>query len=155
MIKVHTGAGGWECSSALVLWLSTPRVQFWNRLVEGEQKELRSKSKDMQASLEQLQQEVRLWQARYEGAQEDLQRMEGSLRKLHSQCEVRPGLVGSGHRACALGDSLGSARSEWVLTGVCAQRLCVNVTPRPRGSQGQLKGTNPMTGGVALETPFT
>ncbi|XP_023619872.1 protein Daple-like [Myotis lucifugus] len=64
------------------------RANFWNRLVKREQEELRTQSKDMQTSLEKLQQEVRLWQARYEGAKEDLQSMEISVKKLSSQCEV-------------------------------------------------------------------
>ncbi|XP_014404587.1 PREDICTED: protein Daple [Myotis brandtii] len=64
------------------------RANFWSQLVKGEQNELRIQSKGMQMSLEKLQQEVRLWQARYEGAKEDLQSMEISVKKLSSQCEV-------------------------------------------------------------------
>ncbi|XP_005862333.2 PREDICTED: daple-like protein [Myotis brandtii] len=42
----------------------------------------------MQTSLENLQQEVRLWQARYEEARDNLHNFEILLRKLDSQCEA-------------------------------------------------------------------
>ncbi|XP_070256834.1 protein Daple-like [Myotis yumanensis] len=64
------------------------RVNFWNQLMIAEPKELHTQSKVMQSSPEVLQQEVMLWQAQYKGAKEDLHRMEISLKKLSSQCEV-------------------------------------------------------------------
>ncbi|XP_070256847.1 protein Daple-like [Myotis yumanensis] len=64
------------------------RVNFWNQLMIAEPKELHTQSKVMQSSPEVLQQEVMLWQAQYEGAEENLQSMEVSLKKLSSQCEV-------------------------------------------------------------------
>lgn len=90
----------------------------------AEQKELHTESQEMQSSLEIVQGEVRLWKAQYEGAKEELQSMEISLKKLRSQCEVRPGLVAQDRRhvpwataldqPCCNGSSLASVLKDHV-----------------------------------------
>ena len=48
----------------------------------------------------------------------------------------------------------GSSRSAWVLIGVCALTLCVNVTQRPAGREMRLAGTGTLAGGDVSEKTF-
>lgn len=128
----------------MALCLSTPRVSILHQQVKGQQEELQARSTELGSALVKVQVEADHWQARFCQLEEEHQAASASLAQLRKQCEVRPG--GPGQRAVLPGlRALGWAGSEWVLVGVLAQRLYVNVTQRPRGSQRHLKGTNTLT----------
>lgn len=116
------------------------------------QEEIPSGSQELQASLEEAQRKMRIWEAKYRDLEAEQLPKEILLTKLSMQCEVRPGAGGpqdTGPEPWA--DSLGLSQvrvgPHWHL----CQRLCGNVTQRPRGSQRHLKGTSTLAGGDVLE----
>lgn len=150
LIKVHTWERGWECSSGLGHVALHSQAHFLEPAAEGGAGGAVHPEPGAAGSLENLQEELELWQVQYHCLKAEQLPKEISPTKLGIQCQVRPGAVGPQDTGCVpWADSLGlSARSESVLNGICAQRLGVNVTQRPRGSQRHLMGTSSLAGGM-------
>lgn len=97
------------------MWLSTPRLTSWTELLQREQEELLTQSQELQAPLENVQQELRHWQASYHNLKTEQLSKEISLTKLSIQCEARPGAGGPEPWADSLGLSQVRTGPHWRL----------------------------------------
>ncbi|XP_059547643.1 protein Daple-like [Myotis daubentonii] len=69
------------------VWLSARRLTSWTELLQGEQEELRTQTQELQASLEDAQRKMRIWQAAYRDLKAEQRPKEILLTKLSIQCE--------------------------------------------------------------------